>query len=41
MARWIGYTAISPASPDDITAGPQFKALHQGGWLATMEIGPE
>lgn len=27
MARWIGYTALKPASPDQTTAGPQFKVL--------------
>ena len=27
VARWIGYTALSPASSDETTAGPQFKAL--------------
>ncbi len=26
-ARWIGYTALYPASPDQTTAGPQFKVL--------------
>ena len=27
VARWIGYTALRPASPDETTAGPQFKVL--------------
>lgn len=27
IARWIGYTALSPASPDETTLGPQFKVL--------------
>jgi hypothetical protein len=27
IIRWIGYTALRPASEDDVTAGPQFKVL--------------
>lgn len=27
VARWIGYTALRPATEDDVTAGPQFKVL--------------
>jgi len=27
IARWIGYTALNPASPNETTAGPQFKVL--------------
>jgi len=27
IARWIGYTALRPASPNETTAGPQFKVL--------------
>lgn len=27
IARWIGYTALRPASPDETTAGPQFRVL--------------
>jgi len=27
VARWIGYTALRPANPDETTAGPQFKVL--------------
>lgn len=27
IVRWIGYTALRPASEDDVTAGPQFKVL--------------
>lgn len=27
IVRWIGYTALRPANPDETTAGPQFKVL--------------
>jgi Flp pilus assembly protein TadG len=27
IVRWIGYTALQPATEDDATAGPQFKVL--------------
>lgn len=27
VARWIGYTGVEPADPDEVTAGPQFQVV--------------